>query len=78
MVPGRELQGVNVQIVQHGGDGDLGMEFLKHQHALSVIGVKADTIPAAVIRDAADILRTVLCKNAVDALRNAILIAITE
>ena len=65
MVPGRELQGVNVQIVQHGGDGDLRMEFLKHQHALSVIGIKADTIPAAVIRDAADILRTVLCKNAV-------------
>ena len=65
MVPGGELQRVNVQIVQHGGDGDLGMEFLKHQHALSVVGVEADAVPAAVIRDAADILRTVLCKNAV-------------
>ena len=65
MVSGRELQGVNVQIVQHGGDGDLGMEFLKYQHALSVVGVEADTVPAAIIRDTADILRTVLCKNAV-------------
>ena len=48
-VSGRERQRINVQIVQHSADGDLGMEFLEYQDTLAVVGIKADAVPAAVV-----------------------------
>lgn len=59
-----ELQRVNIQIIEHGGNWDLTVKFFKHQHGLSVVGIEFRAILATVIGNAADVLRLVGCKNA--------------
>lgn len=57
-----ELQRVNIQIIEHGGNWDLTVKFFKHQHGLSVVGIEFRAILATVIGNAADVLRLVGCK----------------
>ena len=44
VVPGRERQRINVQVVQHILDGDLTVKFLEHQHILPVVAVKGNPL----------------------------------
>ena len=57
----RECQRVNVQIVQHTLDWNLGMKFLKYQNRLSVVCVETDAVSATVIGDAANVGGGVFC-----------------
>ena len=63
MVSRRELQGVNVQIIEHSGNWDLTVKFFKHQHRLSVVGIKFRAIFAAIISNATDVLWLMGCEN---------------
>jgi len=51
-----ELQRVNIQIIEHGGNWDLTVKFFKHQHGLSVVGIEFRAIFATVIGNTADVL----------------------
>ena len=64
LVSGRQGCGINVQKIEHGCDGDLGVKFFKHQNRLGMVGIEPDSVSAAVISDAADILYLMLLKNA--------------
>ena len=57
MVSRWELQRVNIQIIEHGGNWDLTVKFFKHQHGLSVVGIEFRAILATVIGNAADFRR---------------------
>ena len=64
MVSRWELQRVNIQIIEHGGNWDLTVKFFKHHHGLSVVGIEFRAIFATVIGNTADVLWLVGCKNA--------------
>jgi len=44
IVPGREGQGVNIQVVEHILDGNLTAELLEHKHLLPVVAFKGNAL----------------------------------
>ena len=78
VVTSRKHNGIDVQIIQHCGNGDLGMEFFKYKNRMTGIGIKLGYAPGCVIGNAADVFHGVLFENAPGLAGTAITIEIVN
>ena len=64
IITGRKHHGIDIQIVQHSGNGDLGMKFFKHENRVTGISIKLRHTSGCVIGNAADIFHRMFIEDA--------------